>query len=110
MSFFEIIKMILPLLFISGLLYGLLVITKRFSFNKGKQSNLQIKVLSTQMLMPKKFVSVVKVNDQFLVLGLSEGGITLLKELDPASINLNDPQPENQQPGFGDIFKKLIQR
>ena len=60
MSLAELLKLIFPLLIISALLFGLLVFAKRFSLPKGKSNFLNIKVLSSQMLMPKKFISIVK--------------------------------------------------
>ncbi len=84
MSFFDIIKTIIPLLLIVGLLYGVLVFVKKYgiSIKGGKQGSVNINILNSQMIMPKKFISVVQVEDKLLVLGVSEHSITLLKELD----------------------------
>lgn len=108
MSFFEIIKLIFPLLLICFMLYGLLVFVKRYSFKRGGSSLLDIKVINNQMIMPKKFLSVVKVKDKLLILGISENNITLLKEIDADATDLMNETEANHTQGFADIFKKFL--
>ena len=91
MSFFEIIKLIFPLLIISLMLYGLLL-------------------LSNQMIMPKKFLSVVKVKDKLLILGVSENNINLLKEIDAKESDLIAETNPNLNQGFADLFKKYLNK
>ncbi len=111
MSFLDILKAIIPLIFIVGLLYGVLFFVKKYGVSfKGKGSSLiNIKVLSSQMLMPKKYISVVKVEDKILVLGVSEHSISLLKELDSTidEVETNNFTPDNDQ-SFLKILKKNI--
>jgi flagellar protein FliO/FliZ len=104
----ELIKLILPLLFITLLLAGLLLFAKRFSLPKGKSNILNIKVLSSQMIMPKKFISIVKVQDKLLVLGISETGINLLKEFSAGDANFPEDINLTAQPKFSDLFKRFI--
>ena len=108
MSFFEIVKLIFPLLLISLLLYGLLVFVKKYSFKRGGNSLQNIKVLSNQMIMPKKFLSVVRVKDKLLILGVSENNINLLKEIDADESDLINPNSTNQNQSFADLFKKYL--
>lgn len=108
MSLVELLKLIFPLLIISALLFGLLVFAKRFSLPKGKSNFLNIKVLSSQMLMPKKFISIVKVQDKLLILGVSEGGINLLKEISVSEVNLPEDTSSVSQLKFSDVLKKFI--
>jgi len=112
MSFFEIIKLIFPLLIISLMLYGLLLFVKKYSFKRGGKSLQNIKVLSNQMIMPKKFLSVVRVKDKLLILGVSENNINLLKEIDAEESDLiaeaNSNLNLNQ--GFADLFKKYLNK
>jgi flagellar protein FliO/FliZ len=108
MSFFEIVKLIFPLLLICGMLYGLLVFVKRFSFKRGGTSLLDIKVINNQMIMPKKFLSVVKVKDKLLILGVSENNISLLKEIDADETDLIDDSTNMPAQNFADIFKKFL--
>jgi flagellar protein FliO/FliZ len=105
----DLIKALIPLLLIVALLYGVLVFIKKYGIKfKGKNEpdSLKIKVLSNQMIMPKRFISVVKIEDKKLVLGISEHSITLLKELDSA---VNDFEMRKDEPGkenFLDVLKK----
>mgnify|MGYP001198558185 FL=1 len=108
MSFFEIIKLIFPLLVICLMLYGLLVVVKKYSFKRGGKSLLDIKVINNQMIMPKKFLSVVKVKDKLLILGISEANITLLKEIDADETDLVNEADANQTLGFAELFKKYL--
>jgi flagellar protein FliO/FliZ len=108
MSFFEIIKLIFPLLIICLMLYGLLVFVKKYSFKRGGNALLDIKVINNQMIMPKKFLSVVKVKDKLLILGVSETNITLLKEIDVDESDLMNETTPNINQGFADILKKFL--
>ena len=108
MSFFEILKLIFPLLIICLMLYGLLVFVKKYSFKRGGKALLDIKVINNQMIMPKKFLSVVKVKDKLLILGVSETNITLLKEIDADETDLINYTEANSNQGFAEIFKKFL--
>ena len=114
MSFFEILKAFLPLVLIVGLLYGVLFFVKKYGISfKGKKFNtVPIDVLNSQMIMPKKFISVVRVENNLLVLGVSEHSITLLKELDlpPEKIeetNTKSPYGMDKN-NFLDVLKKNL--
>ena len=109
MSTIDILTTILPLFLVVGLLYAALIFVRKnginFGKNQGKLS--QVKVISTQAIMPKKFVSIVKVQDSYLLLGVSENSITLLKELD--SIDEDDNEnSNNEKPKFSEIFKQNL--
>lgn len=108
MPFFEIIKLIFPLLIICLMLYGLLVFVKRYSFKRGGSSLINIKVINNQMIMPKKFLSVVKVKDKLLILGISDNNITLLKEIDADENDISNEAFQNPNQGFAEIFKKFL--
>ena len=84
MAFFDIVKMILPLLLIIVLLGGVLWFVKKYSYQSRTTSNfgVDVNVLSSKMILPKKYISVVKVKDRLLVLGISESSINLLKEFE----------------------------
>ena len=87
MGFYDIIKVFFPLVLIVGLLYTILHFVKKSGFsirsnNSKIYKNLNVKVISNQMIMPKKFISIVKIKDKFLVLGVSENSINMLKEFD----------------------------
>lgn len=114
MGFFDILGAFVPLIVVVALLYGALVFVKKYGYNiRGKEfSAIDIKVLSTKMIMPKRFISVVKVDDKLLVVGICENSINLLKELDDIEL-YNTPADEHTQSvvgtgGFFDNLKKNL--
>jgi len=110
MSLFEILKAFLPLFLIVGLLYLLMRYIKKSGFSfKPKTSKLfNMKVINTQMIMPKKFISVVKVNDTFLVLGISDHSVNLLKEFESIEENEETTIESSNGSSFLDHFKKNL--
>ena len=105
----DLIKALIPLLLLVGLLYGVLVFVKKYGIKfKGKNdhNSLKIKVLSNQMIMPKRFISVVKIEDKKLVLGVSEHSITLLKELNSEVNDIETGKDEQGKENFLDVLKK----
>lgn len=110
MSAFEILNLIFPLLLISILLYAVLFFVKKYSFKRVNNQLLDVKVINNQMIMPKKFLSVVKVKNHLLILGVSEQNISLLKEIPIEENEIVMPTENYSNQGFKDIFKKFIQR
>lgn len=110
MSFFEILKLVFPLFLIVALLYGVLLFVKKYQFKGSKINSDNLRILTTMMLMPKKYLSVVKVNKKVLILGVSEQNITLLKELDAEEFDLNDENQFSDNQNFLDVFKKMIKQ
>lgn len=109
MSVGEVLTAILPMILILVLLYAALIFVRRSGFSMGKNQNKlsQIRVISTQALMHKKFISIVKVKDSYLVLGVAENSITLLKELD--NIDEKDDELKNESKSkFSDVFKQNL--
>jgi flagellar protein FliO/FliZ len=109
MTLLGILKAIIPLILLVALLYGILVFVKKYGLsfkNKIQQGSPDIKLISTRMIMPKKFISIIKIEDKLLVLGVSEQSITLLKEMDSLSIPV-DFQNDEKENFFG-IFKKNL--
>ena len=109
MPIIDVVKMIFPLLLIVILLGGVLWYVKRYSFqNRGTKSlGIDVNVLSSKMILPKKYISVVKIKDKLLVLGVSESSINLLKEFEVSpedEVELGTPGKEN----FLDILKKNL--
>ena len=110
MSFLDVVKAFIPLVIIVCLLYGVLIFIKKFGapFKGNKPGSVPIKVLSSQMIMPKKFISVIEVEDKLLVLGVSEGSITLLKELENSDKTFDSPITPKSENNFLDILKKNL--
>jgi len=103
----EVLTAILPMILILVLLYAALIFVRRSGFAIGKNQNklMQIKVISTQAIMHKKFISIVKVKDSYLVLGVAENSITLLKELDSYNDDNNEEVEHETKAKFSDVFK-----
>jgi len=110
MSFIEILKLVFPLFLIVAMLYGVLLFVKKYQFKGSKISQANLKIVTTLMLMPKKYLSVVKVNQKILILGVSEQNITLLKEIDAEEFNLTDENQLSADENFLNVFKKLIKQ
>jgi len=107
MSIWDVVTAILPLILVLGLLYAALLFVRKSGFQLGKnQKRLsQIKVITTQAIMHKKFISVVKVQDSYLVLGISDNSINLLKELDSIE-ELDNSEIDENQKSFSEVFKE----
>lgn len=110
MSLFDIIKTLIPLFLIVALMYGVLVFVKKYGIkiNGNKTGSIHINVISSQMIMPKKYISVVKVEDKLLVLGVSEQSITLLKELNQTEDPLKPNTTIHEKMNFLDSLKKNL--
>ena len=111
MSFLDILKSFIPLLLILGLLFGVLILVRKFSFTmNGKKSQMfKLDVISNQLILPKKYLSVVRVRDKVLILGISENNITLLKELEYCDMeeDVNIEQKDLKK-NFVDAFKRNL--
>lgn len=110
MTFFDIVKSIIPLLAVLGLLYGVLVLIRKYSFSlSGKKiKNLHIDVVHNQLILPKKYLSLVRVKDKLLVLGISENSINVLKELDYAEFADEKDINSEAKGNFVEILKQNL--
>ena len=110
MGFVDILKMLGPIVLILGMLYGVLILVRKYSFPlKGKQAcSCKINVLNTQMILPKKYVSVIKVDDKMLVLGISENSINLLREMDSFEDEIIEEPVQTRPQNFLEMFRKNI--
>ncbi len=99
------------LLVLFGVMFGLLYLVKKYMFSftsKGGQS-VDIKVLSTKALMPKKFVSLVKIQGKVYVLGISEHSVNLIDKLTDDDLEITGPEIERKEiPSFKELLKKNL--
>ena len=108
MSSLDILQAFIPLILIVVLLYGVLFYIKRkgFRLRPIATSKHGIEVISTQPIMPKKYLSLIKVKDKVLVVGMTENSITLLKEIEyDESFTGNE---KNKNESFGELLKKNL--
>lgn len=110
MTFTDALGTFLPLILILGLLLGALLLVRKYSFSiNGKKSRLlKIDVVSNQLILPKKYLSVVRVQDKLLLLGVSEQSITLIKEYDYNQSEVNDKPEFPGKQNFLEIFKQNL--
>jgi flagellar biosynthetic protein FliO len=76
-------KMILGLGGVLAILIVLIWLCKRMAAGKGRLSSEgQVRLLASKAIAPRKFVSLVEICGQVLVLGVSEAQITLLDKME----------------------------
>ena len=109
MSFIDIIKSFLPLVIIFILLFGVLLLLKKYSFSLSgkKMQSLNVNIIHNQLILPKKYLSLVRVQNKILLLGISENNITLLKELDD-TLKKDDDFLSDEKPNLIEIFKQNL--
>ncbi len=77
------LKMIAALSLVVGLMLVLMVWLKKIGLGLSRQSSTSlIKVLDTRMIAPKKYISVVAVGKQIVVLGITDQSVNLLTTLE----------------------------
>lgn len=110
MTFFDVVKSFIPLVLILVLLFGVLILVRKYSFslNGKKLRSVNVDVIYNQLILPKKYLSLIRVQDKLLVLGISENNITLLKELDYNSFQDAEAITKETKPNFVDIFKQNL--
>jgi len=110
MNFWDISKIFIVLVGILGGVYFLLYLLKRYMFSGqlSKAQGIKIDVLNTQVITPKKYISVVKVNEKYLILGISDQSINLLDTLE----NIPEITPEQNKIGIEDkpSFLELLKK
>lgn len=77
------LKMIAALSLVVGLMLILIVWLKKIGLGFSRQSSTSlIKVLDTRMIAPKKYISIVAVGKQIVVLGITDQSVNLLTTLE----------------------------
>ncbi|MFA8341681.1 MAG: flagellar biosynthetic protein FliO [Rhodothermaceae bacterium] len=93
-----------------GVMYLLLFLMKKYlySFNSKGNKKIKMEVLNTQAILPKKFVSAVKINDKVYLLGISEQSVNLIDKLDDIEIVEDQTTSVQSEYSFKEIFKKNL--
>ena len=91
------------------MLLGVLYLLKRKQLNIGGKSDMfDVKVIFTKSIMPKKYISFVRVGEKVMVLGISEQAMTVLKEIDWDK-NFDTAQAQNLKgKTFLELFKQNL--
>ena len=89
MKTWDIIQIFVILAVMAGIMYGLLFLVKKYlyTFDKNGKNNSKIKIISTQTILPKKFVSVIQFNNNVYLLGISEQSVNLIDKIDETIFN-----------------------
>ncbi len=82
-----ILKMVFALGIVLGLLFLTLYFVRRLKdiHQKAHGTNL-IKVLATRGIAPKKYISMIEVGGEIMVLGMSDNSVSLLTKMDRAQV------------------------
>lgn len=113
MGFGDILQIFFVLFVLLGIMYAMLYLVKKylFTFDKRASKLVNISVLSTQVLMPKKYISVVKIREKVYVLGVSDNSITLLDKQEDFTKDLqNEEINPSEKKNFLDILKQNMGR
>lgn len=111
MGFFDIVRIFFVLILLLGIMYGLLYLVKKYIYTPGSSSGKShgIKILSTQMIMPKKFISIIQIIDTVYIIGITDQSLTLLdKTTDKEQFNV--PAPEHEKNLLDHIRKSLVRQ
>lgn len=91
------------------MLLGVLYLLKRKHLNIGGRADLfDVNVIFTKSVLPKKYISFVRVGDKIMVLGISEQSMTLLKEIE-WSDNFDEAAHQSlKSKNFLELFKQNL--
>ncbi|KAB2847174.1 MAG: flagellar biosynthetic protein FliO [Melioribacteraceae bacterium] len=109
----DILQIFFVLFVLLGVMYAMLYLVKKylFTFDKRASKLVNISVLSTQVLMPKKYISVVKIREKVYVLGVSDNSITLLDKQEDFTKDLLDEETNpSEKKNFLDMLKQNMGR
>jgi flagellar protein FliO/FliZ len=114
MSGWDILEIFLILLVLLGIMYLMLLALKKFFYShETKGSKLyKMKVLSTQAIMPKKYVSIVKIQDKLYILGISDQSVNLIDKTDeiPEELMQNSVQETSPKSFFEQLKEYMGKR
>ncbi len=113
MSSGDIVYIFIVLVLLLASVYVVLYFMKKmmFKFEGGKGNQIPISVVAVKGILPKRYVSVVKVLDNYYVLGISDSNITLLDKADAEAIKDYDSlQSDDVNMRFADFLKKSLKK
>ncbi len=104
-----VVRAFLTMMMIVGLMFALLVVVRKYFFNRPNISNENMKVLSSLSLQPKKSIFLVKVFNKVMLVGISDNSIAALGEItDEETLEIIDATAQRKQmKGFSEILKGI---
>ena len=109
MNTWDIVQIFLILAVMMGVMYALLYVVKKYlySFEKRDTSDIKVNIISTQAILPKRFVSVIEFNNSVYLLGVSDQSINLIDKYDAEFLNeIKEENKSNDKPNFLKLLKK----
>ena len=105
-----IIKTFLTLVFIFGLMFGVLFIVRKYLYAKPNFVNDNLRVLTSLSLQPKKAVYLIKVFDIVMLVGVSDNGIAALGEITDSEVlhKLETSGSVRHGKGFAEILSQWV--
>ncbi len=102
-------KSLITLLLIIALMFGLLIVAKRFFLSRPKFGNDEVKVVNMIVLQPKKAIYLVKVLNRIILVGVSDNAIASLGEIGDADSvrKLEVDARKGGSTSFSEILKGL---
>jgi len=103
------VKMASALLLVIGLMLALVAYLRRFGVGRPQLANgAIIRILETRMLMPKKYISVVAVQGQLIVVGVTDTAVNVLTTMaaDQATLSQGEGQA---RPSAGHRFAAILE-
>ena len=89
-------------------MYAILYFVKKYfySYEHKGNSTTTIQILSTQAILPKKFVSVIRFNNSVYILGVSEHSLNLIDKIEEYNIEKPIESKPSEKPNFLALLKK----
>ncbi len=109
MSAGDIVYIFVVLIILLAAVYVVVYFMKKtmFRYDNSAMQNVAIDLIAVRGIMPKKYVGIVKVNDELYLIGISENNISLLDKLDSEKFNELDFAAAPQAK-FSDMLKKAF--
>ena len=97
MNAWDIIQIFIILALMMGIMYAILYFVKKYlySFDNKNKSNSKISVISTQTILPKKYVSVIEFNNFTYLIGVSDQSVNLIDKFNSENIVNQSSESEN---------------
>ena len=97
MNAWDIIQIFIILALMMGIMYAILYFVKKYlySFDNKNKSNSKISVISTQTILPKKYVSVIEFNNFTYLIGVSDQCVNLIDKFNSENIVNQSSESEN---------------
>ncbi len=111
MSTWDVLQIFLVLFLLMAVMYILLYLVKKyiFTFDRKSSGKFKVNVLATQLIMPRKYISLVKIKNKVYLLGVSEQSITLLDKEESEDYEIDDEVNEQlSSSNFMDYLKKSM--